>query len=206
VNSEKLLENIIIPCYLICIIHIFTSNKFQMKTIILSLLSFILISGNIIAQDTKYQTFKAQLKLIGQKDDQKYQWDNNKLTVALDYKTGNFISKFKNTDFISENDPVDYESIETKEIILRGVFPIEAIIHQKAINAKYNVELELETEEGSYILNFNVDITRPNTGQGSYRVFLMDGIIYNDQTNFPRLKELDNEINLIIAFNGFSNN
>jgi len=177
-----------------------------MKTIILSLLSFILISGNIIAQDTKYQTFKAQLKLIGQKDDQKYQWDNNKLTVALDYKTGNFISKFKNTDFISENDPVDYESIETKEIILRGVFPIEAIIHQKAINAKYNVELELETEEGSYILNFNVDITRPNTGQGSYRVFLMDGIIYNDQTNFPRLKELDNEINLIIAFNGFSNN
>lgn len=179
-----------------------------MKILLISLIHVILVSSFTFAQQVKYQTFKAKMSIIGEKDGEKMQWDNNNITVALDYENGNFISRLKNTDFyLKEHEiPINDEEREEKEIILKGIFPIEQIIDQRQINATYNLELELITPDGSYFLNFNVDVTRPNDGQKTYRIFIMRGIFYNDETNFPAFKGYENEINLILAFNAFSNN
>ena len=113
------------------------------------------------------------MELSGNKDGKRIQWENNNITVALDYKTGNFISRIKNTDFYEKQfrDQATNENIEQKEILLKGIFPIEQIIDQKSINATYNIELELITPEGSSVINFNVDVSKPGKGQNAYRVF-----------------------------------
>lgn len=180
-----------------------------MKILLISLIHILLISNSSFAQQVKYQTFKAKMSIIGEKEGKKVQWDNNNITVALDYENGNFISRLKNTDFFVKEDnnaPELDENREEREILLKGIFPIESIINQRAINASYNVELELITPDGSYFINFNIDITRPNDGQRTYRIFIMRGIFYNDETNFPAFVGCENEINLVVAFNAFSNN
>ena len=58
------------------------------------------------------------------------------------------------------------EDREEREIILKGIFPIDQMIDQRQINATYNLELELITPDGSYFLNFNIDVTRPNNKVG----------------------------------------
>lgn len=177
-----------------------------MKILLISLIHVILFSNFTFAQQVKYQTFKAKMSIVGEKDGEKMQWDNNNITVALDYENGNFISRLKNTDFyLKDNDfPINEAEREEREIILKGIFPINQMINQRQINATYNLELELITPNGSYFLNFNIDVTRPNDGQ-SYRIFVMRGIFYNDETNFPAFKGYQNEINLILGFNAFSN-
>lgn len=177
-----------------------------MKILLISLIHVILISNFTFAQQVKYQTFKAKMSIIGEKDGEKMQWDNNNITVALDYENGNFISRLKNTDFYFKDDiiPINDDEREEREIILKGIFPINQMINQRQINATYNLELELITPNGSYFLNFNIDVTRPNDGK-SYRIFVMRGIFYNDETNFPAFKGYQNEINLILGFNAFSN-
>lgn len=179
-----------------------------MKIIGLLLTQIILLTSICFSQESKYQTFKAKMELGGDKNGEQIKWENNNITVALDYKTGNFISRIKNTDFYEKQfrDQATTENIEQKEILLKGIFPIEQIIDQKSINATYNVELELITQEGSNVINFNVDVSKPGKGKNAYRVFIMRGIIYNDETNFPKLKDFENEINMNVVFNAIWNN
>jgi len=178
-----------------------------MKILLIGLINIILISNYGFSQQAKYQTFKAKMTIIGEKEGEKMQWDNNNITVALDYENGNFISRLKNTDFYLKEYELQEteENIEERGIQLKGIFPIEQMIDQRAINASYNVELELITTDDSYFLNFNIDVTRPNDGQKTYRIFIMRGIFYNDETNFSAFEGYENEINLIVAFNAFSN-
>ena len=177
-----------------------------MKIITLSLINIFFFVGICFSQQVKYQTFKAQMNLIGDKDGVNYQWENTNITAALDYRTGDFISRLKNTDFNQKNDNSSAiaDTIEQREIILQGNFPIEAIINQKQIYAKYIVELELIIENELHNLNFTVEITRPG-GDGQYRIFVLKGIIYNDETNFPSFVGFDNEITIILAFNALIN-
>jgi hypothetical protein len=168
----------------------------------------IFLSFISIAQESKYKTFKAKMELIGEKNGEKIQWENNNITVSLDYKTGNFISQIKNTDFYEKQfrDQENNKNIEQRVIVLKGIFPIERIIDQKPINATYNVDMELNTPEDIYPLNFNVGVTKPGKGPNAYRVFVMQGKIYNNETNFPKLKGFENEIEIIVTFNAFWNN
>ena len=177
-----------------------------MKILLIGLISIILISNYGFSQQAKYQTFKAKMKIIGMKDGEKMEWDNDNILVVLDYESGNFSTKLENTDFyLNDFKRTDTEDdIEERELLLKGILPIERIIDQIPINANYNFELEFITPDESYFLNFNTEITKPGSGENNYRIFIMRGIIYNDVTNFPAFKDYENEINIIIAFNAFS--
>lgn len=179
-----------------------------MKFLALVLIQLVFVANITFAQQAKFQTFKAKMTVVGEKDGEQLQWDNNDITVALDYENGNFISKLRNTDFLNKEtyNSLQNEEIEERELKLTGTFPIEKIIDQKPINATYNVEMELTTPEDIFILNFNVEVTRPGEGQKGYRIFIMRGILYNDETNFDAFIGYENEINIILTFNAFWNN
>jgi hypothetical protein len=171
------------------------------------LVGLFFILDSTFAQQPKYQTFKSKMSLIGEKDAEKFQFDNDKITVALDYKTGSFISRLKNTDFkIDKNYATDKEQIEEEEIVLEGILPIEAMIDQKAIRANYKTELKLTTPDDVFILHFDIEVNKPGSKNKGYRIFMMRGIIYNDETNFPAFEGFDNEIAIILTFNAFWNN
>ena len=176
-----------------------------MRILVIIIIQLVFLANITFAQQAKYQTFKAKMTLIGEKDGKQQQWDNNDITVALDYESGNFISKLKNTDFLNKEtyNTLQNEENEERELKLTGTFPIERIIDQKPINATYNVEMELTTPDDSFILNCNIEVTKPGEGQKGYRIFIMRGIIYNDETNFKAFEGYENEITIILAFNAF---
>ncbi len=179
-----------------------------MKFLIVVLIQIVFVANIAFAQQAKFQTFKAKMTVVGEKDGEQQQWDNNDITVALDYENGNFISRLKNTDFYNKEtyNTLQNEETEERELKLTGTFPIEKIIDQKSINATYNVEMELTTPSDTFILNINVEVTRPGEGQKGYRIFIMRGILYNDETNFDAFVSYENEISIILAFNAFWNN
>ncbi len=176
-----------------------------MRILVIIIIQLVFLANITFAQQAKYQTFKAKMTLLGEKDGKQQQWDNNDITVALDYESGNFISKLKNTDFLNKEtyNTLQNEENEERELKLTGTFPIERIIDQKPINATYNVEMELTTPDDSFILNCNIEVTKPGEGQKGYRIFIMRGIIYNDETNFKAFEGYENEITIILAFNAF---
>jgi len=166
------------------------------------------MSTGLHAQQAKYQTFKAKMTLVGEKEGQQKQWDNESITVALDYETGNFISRMYNTDFNEKYGSGESanEDIEREDIVLKGIFPIERIIDQKSINATYDVEMELTTPADTFILNFTIEVTKPGEGKAAYRIFLMRSTLYNDQTNFKAFEGYENDISILLAFNAYWNN
>ena len=179
-----------------------------MRFVILILTQILFLSASVFAQQAKYQTFKAKMTLIGEKDAVQKQWDNENITVALDYQTGNFISRMHNTDFNEKyaSGESANDEIKREDIVLKGIFPIERIIDQKSINASYDVEMELITSDESIILNFTVEVTKPGEGKASYRIFIMRSTLYNDQTNFKAFEGYENEISIILALNAYWNN
>lgn len=178
-----------------------------------TLLTVILLfaSLSIFAQQSQYQTYTAVLKMIATKDGEQFQWENKNITVRLDYKTGEFISRLKNHDFQNSGDEFNTSSIadsteQDYEYTFKGIFPIRDIINQKQISQNYSVELQLNNYELSIreTFLFNMVITRPNSGeQGNYRVFTLKGKLYNDQLNLPSLVGFDDDIEVWIVFNGF---
>lgn len=161
-------------------------------------------------QQTQYQTYTSVLKINASKDGETYQWENKNISVRLDYKTGDFITRLRNTDFRQNQqsftqvvDSVDQEL----EYTFKGTFPINDILNQKQINQNYTVELELNNNELSIreTLLFDMTITRPSSGDGNYRVFSLHGKMYNDQLQFPAFEGFDDEIEIWLAFNGFMN-
>lgn len=181
-----------------------------MKTTLFAVV-LLFISLSIFAQQAQYQTYTAVLKMSATKDGEQFQWENKNITVRLDYKTGEFISRLKNHDFHNSGDEFSTTSIadsteQELEYTFKGVFPIRDIINQKQISQKYTVELQLDNYELSIreTILFNMSITRPSSGEGgNYRVFNLQGKLYNNQLNFPSLKGFDDEIEVWIIFNGF---
>lgn len=180
-----------------------------MKTALLSFLSSLLILS-AFPQQTQYQTYTSVLKISASKEGEIFQWENKNITVRLDYKTGDFITRLKNIDFQYSEQPVQSISDTTSrelEYTFTGNFPIHDILNQKQINQNYTVELQLNNDELSLrkTILFDMTITRPSSGEGSYRVFSLHGKLYNDQLQLPAFEGFDDEIEIWLAFNGYMN-
>lgn len=162
------------------------------------------------AQTVRYQTYTAVMKISATKDGQQFQWENKKISVVLDYKTGNFTCRLKNTDFYDPRHPQNFETdtvLNQLEYTLSGIFPIRDIIHQQTIRQDYKVELQLTNQE--LMLNqtilFDMNIMRPNpSGGGNYRVFTMEGKLNNAETGLPAFRKFDDEITIRLGFNGYA--
>ena len=162
------------------------------------------------AQNTRYQTYTAVMKIMATKDGQQYEWENKNISVVLDYKNGDFTCRLMNTDFYDAAHPQNFvsDTLEDKlEYTLSGIFPVFDIIHQKTINQDYKVELQLTSQELmlNYTILFDMTIMRPNpSGDGNYRAFRMEGKIYNHKAHIPAFRGFDDEITMRLAFNGYA--
>ncbi len=174
----------------------------------LFLISFIFSSLQIFAQVPKYQTYSANLLVIATKDNISTQWQNKNINVNLNYKDGDIIIVINNDDFYNKTTDnwVNGDSISgNRQYIIEGNLPIINIINQKTINQDYNVELQLTNKEVSLsdIINFKMNIMRPNQNAGSYRVFTLTGILYNDELKLKAFQGYDNKVEIQIIFNAF---
>jgi hypothetical protein len=191
-------------------IFIFLPKQLIMKILITAaVLLFSLFTAT--SQEVKYQIYKAQLKLSASKEGEDFQWTNNNIAVTLNYKTGDFILKLKNSDFketLENRNTVtqETETVKDTEYLFKGMFPINSIIDQQSINQTYPIELQLicDDPEIDKTVNFKMDITYPGSGQ--YRIFTLNGKLYNDELNIPVFTGFDNEIELWIVFNAFVSN
>ena len=181
-----------------------------MKTLIT--LAVIIFTINLgLAQETRFQTFKAALKINAFKEGENYQWENKNITVLLDYRNGDFVSRLKNTDFRSTIHPEFHETPmgeEEWEYVFKGILPITEIVNQLSINQNYPVELQLICEELRLeeTIAFQMNITRPSSGSTNYRIFTFQGKLYNNELQLPAFEGFDNEIDVWIIFNAYSNN
>ncbi len=173
---------------------------------------FVFIIGSIIsnAQEAKFQTYTADLLVIATKEGKNIQWQNKDIVVTLNYKTGDFKTIVKNSDFYNKqtNTKVSEDEISNNsEFIIEGNMPIDQIINQKVINQDYDIELQLTNYDISLseMINFKMNIMRPNQNANSYRVFTLAGVLYNDELNLPAFSGYDNEVEIRIIFNAFWN-
>lgn len=178
-----------------------------MKTII-TFAAFILLSVSVSGQSqARYQTYQSKMKIIAIKQGQEYQWENKNITVLLDYQNGDFLVKLRNSDFLMNalDSPDTSEIQDITEYQLRGIFPIRAIINQKQINQHYNVELQLVNDERDInnTLRFDLEVTNPGTTRANYRIFILQGILYNNEVHIPAFAGFDNDITIRIGFNGY---
>ena len=177
--------------------------------IALAIIVFAVNTG--LAQETRYQTFTAALKINAFKEGENFQWENKNITTFLDYRNGDFITRLKNTDFYSTVHPEFHQQKDggaELEYLFKGIFPITDIINQKSINQTYPVELQLICEELGLdkTIAFQMTITRPGSGSKNYRIFSLQGKLYNDELQLPAFEGFDNEIDIWIVFNAYSNN
>jgi len=164
----------------------------------------------LAAQQPQYQTYTSVMKISASKDGETYKWENKNITVRLDYKIGEFISRLKNIDFQYTDQfaqSIADTSEQELEYTFKGVFPINDILNQKQINQNYTVELQLNNDELSLreSILFDMVITRPSSGEGNYRVFSLHGKLHNDKLNLPAFEGFDDEIEIWLVFNGFMN-
>lgn len=180
-----------------------------MKTALIVIIA-LFCNLSLTAQQPQYQTYTAIMKIGAVKEGEHFRWENKNITVRLDYKIGEFISRLKNHDFQNTETLTStiVDSTEQElEYTLKGVFPIYDIINQKQINQIYTVELQLNNDELSLreAILFDMTITRPSSGEGNYRVFSLHGKLHNDKLNLPAFDGFDDEIEIWLVFNGFMN-
>lgn len=178
--------------------------------LLFTLLSIIITVNFCPAQQLHYQTNKAALKISAFKDGENFQWENKDITVFLDYRNGDFITRLKNSDFRSTVHPEYHEkplAEEEIEYTFKGILPITEMINQKSINQTYPLELQLicDALNVDQTLGFLVTVTRPGTGAANYRIFSFSGKLYNDDLQLPAFGGFDNTIEIWIVFNAFSN-
>jgi hypothetical protein len=178
-----------------------------MKNYIL-VLTLIIHNLLLFSQSPQFQTYSADLLIIATKEGEDFQWQNKDIVVTLNYKTGNFKVIINNNDFYNKetNGVIIEDSISNNnKFFLVDILPIDRIIDQKIINQDYDIELQLTNEDISLskMLNFKMNVMRPNQTTRSYRVFTLTGILYNDELNLPAFTGYDNEVEIRIIFNGF---
>jgi len=181
-----------------------------MKKIILFGVVFFAGISLLAQQGAGYVIQKPVLKISAMKEGQNYQWENPDISVSLNYKNGDFTIKLSNDDFrVNQTNQVAISDTveDRREITLSGIFPIDQIIDQLSINQKYVVELQLSNWDLNIdkTINFNLTVTNPGTNMAQYRMFQMNGILYNDDLQLPAFNGFDNEIEIWILFNGFKN-
>jgi hypothetical protein len=180
-----------------------------MQKVILLLAVFISLNINAIKAQSRFQTYSSIMKIVATSNNQNYEWENDDITVMLNYKTGEFQASLKNTDFIDYNHPQNFindTSLLQINYTLKGIFPIRELINQQTESQLYKIELQLINEELNYHRTFLFDmtVTFPNpSGNSNYRVFILETSFYNSEYNLPAFKKFDGEINIKFAFNGY---
>lgn len=157
----------------------------------------------------RYQTMKSVMKISAFKDGENFQWENKNISAVLDYRTGEFTVRLRNSDFRENKTEATIlpDSIQQElEYMFKGMFPIREIINQKSMHQSYVVELQLTNWE-LYIdntINFDLTVTNPGTNQANYRMFQLHGKMYNYELNLPAFNDFDNVIEIWISFNARS--
>jgi len=177
---------------------------------VLFVLAFLTSTIIIFAQAAKYQTYSAGLMITATKNGDINSWQNKDIIVTLNYKTGDLKMIINNNDFYNKetNNNVNEDNIsDNREFLLVGNLPIDQVINQKTINQDYDIELQLTNNDFAIneVINFKMNIMRPNTSAESYRVFTFTGVLYNDELNLPAFKGFDNNVEIRIFFNAFWN-
>lgn len=177
-----------------------------------TLLTFIFIYGSLaaVAQEAQFQTYSADLLVIASKDNDNIQWQNKDIRVTLNYKNGNIKIVIKDNDFYNKQSQIrvkEDNGFENQEFLFVGNLPINQINNQKTINQDYDVELQLTNDDISLseVINFKMNVMRPNQNATSYRVFTLTGILYNDVLNLPAFKGYNNEVEIRVIFNVYWN-
>ncbi len=166
------------------------------------------MSTTLCSQQDQLVANSTVMRITGVKDGQRLEWENKNVAVMLNYKTGIFISKIKNTDLQNtEADPLKGRDTDLNErvFILSGTFPINDIINQHQEQQHYKVELELENEELEIkeSILFDIVVNRPESGSdNNFRVFSMNGVLQNDRLGLPAFEGFEDEIGLWLMFSG----
>lgn len=179
------------------------------KGVLIAVVCFLglgLFSQNEIA---RYQTMKSIMKISAFKDGENFQWENKNISAVIDYRTGEFTVRLRNSDFRANKAEVAIrpDSIQQEfEYMFKGMLPIREIINQKPMNQSYVVELQLTNWEMNldHTINFDLNVTNPGTNQANYRIFQMHGKLYNYELNLPAFSGYENVIEVWISFNGRS--
>jgi hypothetical protein len=181
-----------------------------MKTILIT--GLILFSTTILlAQQTQFITHNSLMKIKASKNGEPDEWENKNVSVNFDYKTGEFITHLTNTDFVKPDTDINMSKdsdAPSRQLTLGGTLPISEIINQRQANQNYKVELQLTVDDLNITetILFDMLITRPESGESkSYRMFTLNGILYNDKTNLPAFAGYDNEIQIWLLFSGSMN-
>ncbi len=172
---------------------------------------FTICTSTLLAQEPGYQTYSANMIIVAKIDGENHEWENNRIMVNLNYKTGNIRIDLKNNDFYSSKpeEPTLNDSLtDNTKYTFKGILPIEQIINQKTYNQEYTTELQLTNDDIDFSneVIFKMNIMRTSQQSGSYRVFTLIGTIYNDELKLPAFKGYDNEVEIRILFNAFWNN
>ncbi len=182
----------------------------SMKTFLIILITGLTL--NVFPQQANFRTYSSVIKLIAYQGNEKYEWENKDNVVFLNYKTGDIIIRLHNKDFYNPLHPAPVTDsdtdidVEDREFVFKGILPIRDIINQKTNTQKYTVELQLICDDLrlNEPVNFEMTIMRPgNSADQNYRIFSLDGILYNDRLNIPLFEGFNNEVELFINFNGY---
>jgi hypothetical protein len=181
-----------------------------MKAILTSVIIFFTASI-LIGQQVQFMTYTSILKIIAAKNGETFEWENKDIGVKIDYQSGEFITRLKNSDFVNttnDSNPQKNTPETEREFTLEGTFPIAEIIQQQQAKQNYKVELHLINSDldVSETILFDLVLTKPESGNNnSYRGFSLNGVLYNDRLNLPSFAGFDNEIELWLIFNGSMN-
>lgn len=163
-----------------------------------------------MSQVSQYQAINGKLLIITNRDGQEFKYNNDKIVVNLDYRTGAFIVNLKNTDFYQTDSIANLlnpeSTVERKQFSLTGFLPIEQIIDQKVLEQTYKVELQLINNDLALNerLNLSMVVTRTNSGSRNFRVFNIRGKLNNDELQLPAFKDFNKEIDFYIQFRGLA--
>ena len=178
---------------------------------LLNTIILLLTSTVLIGQQDQLVANSTVIRLTGVKDGKRIEWENKNIAVMLNYKTGKFISRIKNTDLQNTEIvplPAQDSAIVERVFTLSGTFPISDILNQHQQKQQYKVELELENEdlEIAETLLFDMLITRPeSSSDNNFRVFSLNGVLHNDQLELPAFEGFEDEVGLWLMFSGIMN-
>ena len=179
-----------------------------MKTYLKILVIFFTLP--LFAQVPQYRIIKGTLIINATKDEHAFRYTNKNIVVNLDYRVGNFLLKLSNTDFYQVDSTTNKnikDTLSQQQYVLSGILPINDILNQQSIEQNYLIELQLSNDnlDIHQTINMNLTITLPNTsGQSNYRIFNMNGLLYNDELQLPAFAGYDNKIDFWIQFSGIS--
>ncbi|HEY9115231.1 MAG TPA: hypothetical protein VIN10_11075 [Bacteroidales bacterium] len=179
-----------------------------MKKILAAL--FMLLSVQTFSQVAQYRAINGILIINATKDGQAYRYTNKNILVNMNYQDGSFLLKLNNTDFYQSDSATNaniQDTITQEQYVFSGILPLNQILDQQTNEQNYDIELQLTNENLNLYqtLNLTMTITVPNaSGQKNYRIFVINGILQNDELQLPAFSGFDNDIEMWIQFSGIA--